>query len=551
MRKLLLSTLALGLMLTGAGRLKADDLKPIVVVSLPSYDSIKADVAFVGEIADMPELSKQFDMAASMINGGQGIKGLDKTKPIGVAVMYDGAQPSFVAFIGATDLKALLGSLPPQMPLQVADKGDGTFEITNPLSPQYVVTAEKRGNWALLTNDKELLKSVPADPTTLLGGLDKDYAAAVRINVQNIPEQSRTMFTSLMKLGMQSQMQQKPGEDDSDFQLRKSSTDAIEKQIEEAINDLDHFTLGFAIDTEAKSVHLDAAVTFVAGSKLAKTMAEKSNIKSDFAGFLLHDAAVNMNFAQKLTGSDKEQLNQMLKTARSKATAQIENDPNLSDEATQKAAKELAGQLFDIGEAAVKSGKMDGGAALVLESKKLTFAAGGYLPNGEEVEKTFKKFVELGQAEPNFPPVKFDVEKYKDVHFDMMSIPINDEQAKQVFGETLDVYLGVGEHSAYVALGKGSIDLLKKIIDKSAGAEGESLPPFQLNFALTPIFEFINAVQPANPAATAIAQELAASGGKDHVKVYAKMIENGATYRFEAEEGVLRAVALAIKPNAK
>lgn len=535
MRKTLLSTIALALLLGGAGRLQADDLKPVVVVSLPSCDAISADLTFLAQVADMPDLPKQFEAATAQL------KGIDKTKPGGVVVMMATGAPQVIGFVGSTDLKALLGSLPVPPP---TDKGDGAFEIMSPYGPIRIV---QQGGWAIFTNDAALLKSVPADPTQLLGGLEKEYGAAVRLNVQNVPAQARDQFISVMRLSAEAGLQKKPGEEDSDFELRKGATEAILKGIDQIAHDLDQLTIGLAIDTEGKSIHFDLGTTFVAGSELAKAANEKTAGKSDFAGFLLPDAALTFNFSEKLGADDIANLSEMLKSSRTKVQAQLEKDPSLSDEATKKAAKDLVDQLFDIGDSAIKSGRLDAGAALILDPKALTFAAGGYLPDGAAVEKTFKKFVELGQADPNFPPVKFDVETYKDVRFHNMSIPMTDAQGKQLFGDNLDVYLAVGDHRAYLAFGKGSIELLKKVIDKSAADVAETLPPFQANVALTPIVDFVNTVQPGNPAVGMISQILAGTAGKDHLKIHTKTVENGGIVRIEAEEGVLKVFGMAAK----
>ncbi len=540
MRKTLLSMLALGLLLGGSSQLKAEDLKPVVLISLPSYNDLSADLAFIGQVADVPDLPKQLDAAFGQLNGGQGIKGLDKSKPIGAAVMLDSGLPKVVIFMGTTDLKGLLGSLP----LQANSNADGSFDIMSPQGPVHVA---QQGGWAVFSNAPDLMKLVPADPSQLLGGLDKDYGAAIRINVQNVPDQTREMFTGLMKSAFETTLRQQPGEDDATYQLRKASAEQGMKQLEQVIHDLDQLTFGLAVDTSAKSVHADISATFVAGSEMAKATASRAPGKSDFAGFLLPNAAFNMNFSQKLSQADIDQFMQMLKTGREKLQAAVEKDPSLSDEATQKAAKQLVDELFDIGESAAKSGKMDGGAALMLDPKALSAAAGIFVPDGSAVESAFKKFVKLGQADPNFPPAKFEIEKYKDVHFDKISIPMNDDQAKQFFGDNLDVYLVIGEHRVYIALGKGSIELLKSVIDKSETASPEPLPPFQMNVSLSPIVEFVNTVQPGNPITSAISQVLTSSEGKDQVRIRAKMIENGATYRIEAQEGVLKVLGLAAK----
>jgi hypothetical protein len=534
-RKTLLSTFALALLLGGAAQLRADDLKPVAIVSLPSSDTIVTDLTFIGRVIDMPDLRDKFEAASAQV------KGLDKTKPIGLALVIDEGMPKIVGFVGTTDLKALLGSLPFGPP---TDNGDGSFDVNSPQGPVRVV---QRGGWAVFSNAPALLKSVPADPSRMLDGMDKEYTAAVRFNVQNIPADMRDKFVGFIKLSVEASLQQGPDEDEKEFELRKNTALTALKQIDELARDTDKFTIGLAVDTEAKSVHADASLTFVAGSELAKNVLNEAGGKSDFAGFLLPNAALNFNFSQKMSPESIAQMSAMVKAGRLKIQGAVEKDPTLGDEATKKTVKELVDQAFDILESATKAGKMDAGGALILEPKALTFAAGGYLPDGASVEKTFKKFVEFGQNDPNFPAVKFDVETYKGVRFHTMVIPMKDEQAKQLFGDNLDFYLGVGEHSAYVAFGKGSLELLKTVIAKSAADANTPVLPFQLNVALTPIVRFINSMQPGNPAAAMIGQTLAASAGKDHLKVQTKMIENGASIRIEAEEGVLKVIGIAVK----
>ena len=57
MRKTLLSSLLLALMLSGAAGLSAQD-KPVAVVSIASYDTLKTDLKFVGDLAGAPDLDK-------------------------------------------------------------------------------------------------------------------------------------------------------------------------------------------------------------------------------------------------------------------------------------------------------------------------------------------------------------------------------------------------------------------------------------------------------------------------------------------------------------
>jgi hypothetical protein len=537
-RKTLLSLLAVALMLSGATRLSAED-KPVAVVSIASYETFQKDLKFVGDLAGAPDLDKSIDGIVALMTQGKGLKGLDKTRPLGAAIFLEGQSPRGFAFLPITDLKGFL-SLFPQLGAQ---ESDGMMEIQGPRGQS--AYALQKGKWAFVSNDKDVLKSVPADPDKLLGSLSKDYAVALQFNVQNVPNDLREMLTQIFRSGVEVGLQQNAGEDDIAFEFRKKVAQAQLRQMETLIKDLDQFTVGWAINPSEKTTHLDISLTAVSTSPIAKQFAEMANVKSDFGGFLMPDAAVTMNLCSKLDKADIDQAVAMIEAGRKKAAEGIDNDTSIPNEDGKKAAKEVVGQLLDILENTVKVGKLDGGAALALQPNSLTFAAGGFVKDGASLESAVKKLVALGKDDPNFPAVKFDVETHKGVKMHSVAIPMNDDNAKKLFGDTLEAYLGIGDQSVYFALGKGSLPMLKTIIDKT-GASAAANYPFQLNFALAPILQFINSTNP-NPQVAMAAQLLAGTPGKDHIRITAAVITNGVNYRIQAEEGVLKAIGTAAK----
>ena len=530
------------LMLGGATRLSAED-KPVAVVSIASYNTLKTDLKFVGDLAGAPDLDKSLDGIIALATKAQGLKGLDMAKPWGMSVTLQGEKPQVLVFLPISDMKGFLAPFADKVTIQ---ETDGLLELQSPNSPP--MYALQKGSWSFLSNEKDALKSVPSDPEKLLGHLSKDYALAVQFNVQNIPADLRNNFTSLLRSGIEVGLAQKPGEDEIQFEIRKKMAQAQLKQMEELIKDLDQFTIGWAIDPTAKTTFLDISMTAVSTSPIAKQFADMANVKSDFGGFLLPEAAVTFNFCSKFDKADAEQLVAMIEQGRKKAAEEIDNDATIPNEDGKKAAKDVVNQLLDVAANTVKSGKLDGGAALSLDPNALTFAAGGYVKDGPALEAAVKKLVALGANDPNFPTVKFDVETYKGIKMHSMAIPMTDDNAKKLFGDTLEAYLGIGGESVYVAFGKGSLTMLKSIIDKSAAGSAGNYP-VQLNVALTPILQFVNATNP-NPEAMMAAQLLAQTPGKDHVRITAAVITNGVNYRIQVEEGVLRAIGAAAKNAA-
>ena len=537
MRKTLLSALALGLLLGGAVRLPAQELKPVAVVSIAGYDDLVANLKSVGEMTGMPSLSQGFEGVIAMATQGQGLKGLDKTKPVGVAVFVDPASPmpKVLLFLGATDAKALFAALP-MLPVQ---EKDGGWEAQLPQAGQITIIA--KNGWLFASNDADLAKTPPSDPLKLLGGLEKKYAVALEVNVQNIPEATRTMIIEGIKANVNAALRQRAGEEESSFEMRKKLAETQVHAVEAAIKELNEFTVGLGIDDKARDAHLDISVTAVPGSDMAKQIAGQSSAKSEFAGFLLPEAAFNLNAVNKFTETEIAQYEAMLQSLRNKTMEHAENDPNLADENVRKAAKEVLSELFDVLDNTVKAGKIDLGAALVLAPNSLSAAGGGFVADGPALDKAIKKLVDLGKSDPNFPPVKFDVETHKGVRIHSVTIPMMDEGGKKLFGDSLDVYIGIGDKSAYLAFGKGSLELLKGILDKPEASAGAT-SPMQMNVALSPIMAFASSMNPNDQKARMVTNLLASSQGKDHIRLIGHPMENGMTYRFSVEEGVLKII---------
>jgi hypothetical protein len=146
--------------------------------------------------------------------------------------------------------------------------------------------------------------------------------------------------------------------------------------------------------------------------------------------------------------------------------------------------------------------------------------------------------------------VKWAANKYKDVTFHTMQAPVpeDEEEARKLFGEKLDIAVGIGQKAVYFALGRNSLDEVKKVIDASAASPAKRVAPMEMSIALTPILNAAKefADEDDKPQVEMVANMLAnEANGRDHVRITTKSAENGIRMRIEAEEGVLRAIGMA------
>jgi hypothetical protein len=168
-----------------------------------------------------------------------------------------------------------------------------------------------------------------------------------------------------------------------------------------------------------------------------------------------------------------------------------------------------------------------------------------------------KSLVELaqkqGKTDPKFKfndiaTVNFNVGTHRDVNFTKISIKPpaeaseDAEKIKKIFGDTFEVYFGVGRDSGWVGFGKGSLELVKSVIDRSAAEPNKQISPFQLSIALGPICRFAASMNEGDPKSAAMVQLFDMAKGKDHILVNVKTIPNGVTYRVEVESGILEAL---------
>ena len=525
------------LLVAPLGQLLAQNAKPVLVVSISSVEDTLADVAYITKAAGAEDAGR-----TALLFGNAFTNGIDKKKPIGLYVSPKGTDFVGVAFVPVTDLKTILATFKEQIG-EPKDAGDGVQEIA--AQGRSVYLKEQTG-WAFLSEKKENLADLPADPAALLGNLPKEYTIAAKVSVPNIPEGLKRMAVDAIKEGFEQQLRANPGGGVDAELLEKMQRNQLESLVK-MVDELDELMVGFAIDGPGKRTYLDVNVTAREGTNLAKQYSLLADTKSSFAGFLLPNAAANLNFSSTMAKEDIDQVVTVLKGVRTNAMKEIDNDPNL-DATKRGAAKEVLGSMMDALVKTVEGGKLDGGAVLLLDAKTVDFAAGGLVADGKAIEDSFKRLIDLAKNEPDFPTVKLNSGAHGGITFHSITAPIpeSEREARELLGDKVNIVLGTGPKAVYVAFGKNAESLLKQVIDKSAQDGSKSVPPGQLNVALLPILKFAASVDTNNEIVPELLKVLEKSG-KDKINIVSQPIKNGANTRIQVEEGVLQVIGAGVQ----
>lgn len=524
----------------------ADAAKPVAVVSIAGYDRIVADVDLIGTVSGNPALSETFKGLITAYTQGKGPAGLDTRRPWGMTInATDGGEPSACVFLPVTDLKQLMEVLKPFVG-EVSEEG-GAYKIQ---LPNKVHVVKKVGDWAVMVDTMEDFAKVPADPSQLLGDLPKRYDVAIQVNIAALPESARTMVIAAVETGAATQMQKTPGESDEEFASRKLGSEMGLNAVRTYLNEGELTTVGFAIDQTAKKAHLDVVVTAKEGTSMAKALSSVAPIPSSMAGLQVAEAALTLHTALKFDPQSAVKLAALTTESRKNALASLKAQ-KLPDE-DRELLTTVLNTLFDVGEASLKSGVVDRGAAVVVKPDALTIIAGSVISEGGKLESAMRKAMEaIAKKAPDVAKlVKLDAETVKGVKIHTAAIPIptdaeNREQLVKMVGQQMEIAAGTSETKVFFAGGRDAAKHVKAAIEKPASGSASAdnvLGSFSL--ALGQIAQLVADVgnDEAKPIASMLSMILAQSAGKDHINLITTTVPRGGQVRLEIEEGVIKLI---------
>ncbi len=508
--------------------------KPMAVIAINNYNDLSKDIGWVADMVGPPGTS-----AMIQAQGAQFAQMFDTTKPIGIVVQSDGVLGAKVlGFIPTNNLQQLVGMLALfGMTAQPTD--GGLLELQTGATPVYIKEGQ---GWAFVSNNKETLANVPADPVPLLGGLEKEYDVAIKGNVDAVPPVFMQLAMSQVQAGLQaSTAQPLPGETEQAFEARRAQAMQSMEEMQKALNDMKSVTVGLNIDQTRESVYFDFGFDFKEGSESARSM-DYSDVTTNLSAFAGDNAAVTMSMAGEIDPIQGAQAAAQIDMVRDQALNQLENDPNIPTEELRAIAIKSVATLVDVVNGTMAAGEFDMAASMTMDNGMGAIGA-IRAAQADSLEAVFRELVTVAkEQDPEFPPVQLDALKHAGATFHTMSIPIPpfDPQTQAIFGEAVDISVGMSEDYIYFGLGKGNLEKIKSAIDVSAANKGVEADVMKMEMSASKILTFA-AEQAQDPT---LQQAAAAAGSKDKARMTIIPIENGAKFRMELESGVLKAISI-------
>jgi len=542
-RKTILSMLALVGLLAGSQAravAQADDTPPpLAVVSIASYDTWMANLDYLGELQGKP-YRMLVEGVLRLFTGGEGLQGWEKDKPAGVIV---GGVAGGVTFVPVSDLDKFLQALA-AFELKTKDVGEGVIEVeANDGQRLYLKSQE---GWVWMGRSAFSLQNLPKDPVKLLGGLNESYDIAGRVNFQSIPAPLLEMALGSMRQGAEDFLQPEPDESDEEFKARKEMVLAQIDSVKTALKDLDQLTIGLKIDRKIKKAFLEFEVTFQKGSKSAQQFAEARDIRTNFRGFREDDALFSLGIVGPIQGEEKDQLSNMLNQFRARAKKEIRKLDDLKDDAARAQVEQVVNGLIDNLQAALDTGTIDTGAALVGDGPH-DLVIGLGVEDGKKAASNLLAGIEMLRDYGVVSTEEAEVTEKGGVRFESFALTLPAEVAKDlnpIFGEGARLVVASDPQGVYAGMGETVVKSLQKAIEDSKAGTSKAAKPLEATLSLTRLIKASAKGDTDNPALAVLANAKI-EPGTDIIRIEERFTENGGSFRIEASEGVLKLIGAA------
>ena len=560
---------------------KAPQIKPMLVVSVRSYKQLIVDLNTLGEISDMPGLGLALNQLINQFTQGQGIPGLDKDKPLGLAVSANGFEFQVLGFLPIKKLDDFM-ELVGQFSSDVEKQDDGTYEVSLgdlPLPiPVETLYFKQHGDWTYVSILPSL-NNLPDDPSALLDDLDEQYHVAARIYFSNIPELFRQMAVQQLKTGVEQglagnipggpkvkaevEVEAEKGkvEVEAEVEVERSSNTAemARRQVEaisSLLNDTAELTIGWKLDASTKRGLIDLVMVQTdeaakRGGGLLSQVSEE--VTTEFSGFVQEKATIAANVSLPLGDAEIAQFKQSLDELEEHLLDRISGISQLGEE-SQDLVEDFFDEIFEAAEETVDSGKVDLGFS-VMGKGPFTIFGGVYVKDGNRINQLLERFVSLVEDELGFFGIDRSTIEKPRVKLYSTWVPIpggeTGDQLAELFGDNLELVFGTGEHAFYLGLGEGSIELVKGAIEASALAADKKTTPVQATVAVGPLLKLLASslektetgedrplLSMMNLDLEEISENL--EEGKDRVFVTVKPVRNGVHTHIELEEGLIK-----------
>ena len=542
-------------------KLSAETFEPHLVISVASYDELKNDLRYIGSVFGNPQLADALEGLILLNTRGQGLRFWDRTRRWGVAVQLDanailqGAEPAEasvgVLVLPITNLKQFLSSI--EGLVGVAESIEaGVFRVSSPQGePVYF---KQQDRWVVATNKQDLLAALPANPATLLQGVGENYDLALQVNFGRFPAELQDRLVNQAIDALESGLVREPEESEQEFAARKEIAEWLSRQLSSYYADLDQLVWGISIDSTARKVAVDFAITAIPGSVGARLADRLAGAQSRFLALSRANPSIAFRVSAPIGDTLAWELERGLEKARQQALKGVAQE---TDQEQARLARTFINKLMDVLVDILAKSNVDMAFAAWGTPGKGFAVIAAETTSAKKVNDLLQAIEEALRNEPDLQAViRPEIEEVNGItiHQVLLKIPAEVEDREKVvefFGqEEIELAAAVGERAVFLAIGRETTQRIKEWARAAAVPQKVEGAILSLEMDLLSLATWAENFAPEaddREGAARLAEALREAGGSGKVQISAAAIPRGLRFRGEMDGAALKALAILLQ----
>ena len=441
--------------------------KPFVVVTASSANQLKEKASFMFEAAGYPDA---VDMVLNQLdNTVNGLSGLNWDRPIGMMIFLDAIVPPSLEFVVFAPMssKEQFQSMMELGPVIMREDGDGRFTL---VGPNRDISIRTENGYAfiqlpIMEPDTAFERELPA-PATLTAQLTTQFDVGVTLDVEAVPKVTRDLLLNFMTATMSTQIQQRDGESDGTYQMRKSWMQADIDAIKLMLNEMQRVSLGVRMDNEGETpgAHIDMVMQVREGTKLLEAMMASSTKASYFTPLLSEESPVSLSYSGVMAEWDIERYFGVLEGFKGEIGRIVEEE----DLGVAPAEGGPLMNALNAMQATVQEGHLDTFAQLYRDSdEKLALVTAMRVVEGETLAVGLRDMLMRIQDKADIGEMTLGAAEHQSISFHRMEFKEPNAGVKEMFGNKPQVNFGIGDRSIWMSVGgEESFSTLTGVMDE-------------------------------------------------------------------------------------
>ncbi len=512
-----------------AQQVSPDESRPVAVLAIANTDRLLGDASFLAQ-----EMAGQGARGALMFASAW-LQGVDRARPLGVLFYLDDQGPRGIGFLPIQDFERLRKRISAKLG-EPEDTGNGIFCFR--LAGQAAVYYRHVDPWVFVADARHRLTRLPADPAKHVGDWMGDSTIALHFDLTALSKEARAGLDQLVAEYVRA-LNDLPTSGGVGGEAGRKLQELQLQTIQRFVRRAESWTLG--VRTDRKAQRLSARLTLVLADDSEEDPTENSS-----EGHELQDTGV-LALRQTdaaLTFFSRYRLNRSDRRTWKETVGLIQDDlinrlaAAHASESTRDRSRAFVEQLFRQLQQTIDEGALGLSGTLWLQDNTARFGVAVRVADGNEVERSYRAFVEHLRSNPSSPQVAFDVTKTRGVrmHQLKLELPENEQEARLVFGPQLVVTFGFAAKTVYVVLGRDGEIWLKEQLAREDPPMPDSGLLSEVVISLRPLLQNLPEADEAKRARIRnLARLLESPDGQVHDRIRLAVSQDRRAIRYDLE----------------